>query len=146
MVFSSLVFLYLFLPLKRNFTTNDINILNKSVKLDKDLLSDLNKKKEVTASFSSDVQIRQFLKKYGYSFKNEVKDFYNNVCYTKSNAMVKITDELRKIEKINLTETVVPLIDCHELQVHQLGIRERFSVWMANWASDCLALPSRYDE
>ena len=95
---------YLFLPLKRNFTTNDINILNKSVKLDKDLLSDLNKKKEVTASFSSDVQIRQFLKKYGYSFKNEVKDFYNNVCYTKSNAMVKITDELRKIEKINLTE------------------------------------------
>lgn len=95
---------YLFLPLKRNFTINDINILNKSVKLDKDLLSDLNKKKEVTASFSADVLIRQFLKKYGYSFKNEVKDFYNNVCYTKSNAMVKITDELRKIEKINLTE------------------------------------------
>ena len=86
---------YIILPLKYNNTNQSINELNKSD----------NKYEQVFKNLNIDVMpekidddIIEYLTKYDYKLEND--DLYNNVCYTKNGAQLKITDELEKIKNM----------------------------------------------
>ena len=86
---------YIILPLKYNNTNQSINELNKSD----------NKYEQVFRNLNTDIQpekiddeIIEYLIKYDYKLEKE--DLYNNVCYTKNGAQLKITDELEKIKNM----------------------------------------------
>ena len=96
---------YLFLPLKKNVNFNQVNEINKASKDGKaDLIMDAMTTKEVIVNPMMDDRIKIYLKNYGYYFKDEKNDLYNDTCYTKNNAKVKISDEFAKIEKIDVLE------------------------------------------
>jgi hypothetical protein len=86
---------YIILPLRYNNTNQSINELNKSD----------NKYEQVFRNLNTDIQpekiddeIIEYLTKYDYKLEKE--DLYNNVCYTKNGAQLKITDELEKIKNM----------------------------------------------
>ena len=94
---------YIFLPLKRNFNMTQITALNKKSKVSADMLQDLFNKHEVVKDTKIDNDLIRYLKSVDYEFKSN-DDLYNNICYTKKGAKVKISDELQKIEAISIVD------------------------------------------
>ena len=94
---------YIFLPLKRNFNMTQITALNKKSKISADMFQDLFNKHEVVKDKQIDVDLIRYLKSVDYEFKSN-DDLYNNICYTKKGAKVKISDELQKIEAISIVD------------------------------------------
>jgi hypothetical protein len=94
---------YIFLPLKRNFNMTQITALNKKSTVSADMLQDLFNKHEVVKDKQIDADLIRYLKSVDYEFKSN-DDLYNNICYTKKGAKVKISDELQKIEAISIVD------------------------------------------
>lgn len=94
---------YVFLPLKRNFTMTQIAALNKKNTVSADMIEDLANKNEVVKDKQIDTELIRYLKNFDYHFKTD-DDLYNNICYTKKGAKVKISDELAKINAISITD------------------------------------------
>lgn len=89
---------YIILPLKYNNTNQSINELNKSENKYEQVFKNLNT--DITPEKIDD-DIIEYLQKY--DFKIEKEDLYNNTCYTKNGAQLKITDELEKIKNMVYT-------------------------------------------
>ena len=94
---------YIFLPLKRNFNMTQITALNKKSTISANMLQDLFNKHEVVKDKQIDADLIRYLKSVDYEFKSN-DDLYNNICYTKKGAKVKISDELQKIEAISIVD------------------------------------------
>lgn len=95
---------YLFLPLRRSVNLNQINTLNVGKVSADNMIQAISQSKEIIVDKTIDTKIEDYLFDIGYSFKDKKNDLYNNVCYTRNGAKVKITDELEKINKINIAD------------------------------------------
>ena len=92
---------YIILPLKRNININDINKLNLDRSKTGDMLNSLLNNKEIIVDRETDGEIKKYLTSFGYRFKED-NDLYNDICYTSNGAKIKISDELAKINKIDV--------------------------------------------
>ena len=88
---------YLMLPMSYNNTLNDINELNSSENKYEKMFKIL-KNQIVVQPEKIDEEIKNYLERYDYQFKDFETEFYNNICYTKNGAEIKISDELEKIK------------------------------------------------
>lgn len=88
---------YLILPVSYNNTLNSINELNSAENKYEKMFKML-RDQIVVDPEPIDDEIRKYLERYDYQFKDFVAEFYNNICYTKNGAEIKITDELEKIK------------------------------------------------
>jgi hypothetical protein len=95
---------YLFLPLRRSVNLSQINTLNAGKVSADNMIQAMTQSKEIIVDKTIDTKIEDYLLDIGYSFKDKKNDLYNNVCYTRNGAKVKITDELEKINKINIAD------------------------------------------
>lgn len=106
---------YVFLPLKRNFTMTQIAALNKKNTVSADMIEDLVNKNEVVKDKQIDMDLIRYLKSFDYVFKTD-DDLYNNICYTKKGAKVKISDELAKINAISITDKEASLKNSKDIK------------------------------
>jgi hypothetical protein len=88
---------YLMLPMSYSSTLNDINELNSSENKYEKMFKIL-KNQIVVQPEKIDEEIKNYLERYDYQFKDFETEFYNNICYTKNGAEIKITDEFEKIK------------------------------------------------
>lgn len=106
---------YIFLPLKRNFTMTQITALNKKNTVSADMIEDLVNKNEVVKDKQIDTDLIRYLKSFDYVFKTD-DDLYNNICYTKKGAKIKISDELTKINAISITDKEASLKNSKDIK------------------------------
>ena len=95
---------YLFLPLRRTVNLSQINSLNVGKVSADNMIQAITQSKEIIVDKTVDTKIEDYLLDIGYNFKDKKNDLYNNICYTRNGAKVKITDELEKINKINIAD------------------------------------------
>lgn len=95
---------YIFLPLRRTVNLSQINTLNVGKVNADSMIQAITQSKEIIVDKTVDTKIEDYLFDIGYSFKDKKNDLYNNICYTRNGAKVKITDELEKINKINIAD------------------------------------------
>lgn len=88
---------YLMLPMSYNNTLNDINELNAAENKYEKMFKIL-KNQIVIEPEKIDREIKDYLERHDYKFKDFENEFYNNICYTKNGAEVKISDEFEKIK------------------------------------------------
>lgn len=90
---------YLMLPMSYSNTLKDINDLNSAENKYEKMFKIL-KDQIVIEPEKIDSDIKDYLERSDYQFKDFKTEFYNNVCYTKNGAEIKITDELEKIKTL----------------------------------------------
>lgn len=90
---------YLMLPMSYSNTLKDINDLNSAENKYEKMFKIL-KDQIVIEPEKIDSDIKKYLEQYDYQFKDFQTDFYNNICYTKNGAEIRITDELEKIKAL----------------------------------------------
>ena len=88
---------YIMLPMSYNNTLNDINELNVAENKYEKMFKIL-KNQIIVQPEKIDEEIKKYLERYDYQFKDFETEFYNNVCYTRNGAQIKISDELEKIK------------------------------------------------
>ena len=88
---------YLMLPMSYNNTMNDINELNSAENKYEKIFKIL-KNQIIVEPEKIDEEIKNYLERYDYQFKDFESEFYNNTCYTRNGAQIKISDEFEKIK------------------------------------------------
>ena len=87
---------YVILPLSLQIPSDNIlRIMNTSKDKESHLFNYMRDNREIIVD-ALDEEIVTYMSNNGYSFKKE-NDIYDNICYTKNNAMINLLDELKKI-------------------------------------------------
>jgi len=87
---------YIVLPLSSQIPSDNIlRIMNTSKDKESHLFNYMRDNREIIVD-ALDEEIISYMSNNGYSFKKE-NDIYDNICYTKNNAMINLLDELKKI-------------------------------------------------
>jgi hypothetical protein len=87
---------YVILPLSSQIPSDNIlRIMNTSKDKESHLFNYMRDNREIIVD-ALDEEIISYMSNNGYSFKKE-NDIYDNICYTKNNAKINLSDELKKI-------------------------------------------------